>query len=334
MRRVLRRGVVALVVLAALVATAGWIYARPTRSASLAVPVSGVVLPDDSVVWAQGRTIHVGARSVRVPQRVDSMALTGHGVFFVTGTRVRFTDLRSVRDTPYAATQDLTASRDGRYLALTDFDHGPRGRYGVRRAAVVVLDAATGHVVLRDASGMGSLVSDDLADLYEDAEPHVDGFHDGALYATAADGVLRRYPLDGSSPLDLGSPASFSTDDAEGRLVGTRLRGGRVRVYPSLAQGDAARLSPSGRTVLAQDSEGRDRLYDVRTGRRTTPALTGQRTVIGRWTGPDTFYAVGYGGEDPVTGIVSCTSGQARCRTVVPALQLGGRGVVFATSDY
>ena len=92
-----------------------------------------------------------------------------------------------------------TGSSDGRRLAFLDLEHGPKDRYGTPLAIAIAYDATTGAPLVTSYAGMGDVRTDDLTDLYEDAEPAIKGFDGEALLVHGATGDYR-VPLDGSAP--------------------------------------------------------------------------------------------------------------------------------------
>lgn len=311
---------------------------QPAQQA-VRIPVGSATIARDAVVWSRGKVLHVDDATIDVGRVIDALAPARGGVYFLASGRMWFTDLERVRPTPVRGILDLHTSADGRYLGVIDFDHGPRDRFDTRRAAVLVLDTTTGRTVLRDESRMGSLDEDDLADLYEDSSPQVIGFgvdDDAAVYAAAALGDTLRYPLDGSRPTVLPQGTEPRVDIPTGPVVGSRYRTGRVTLRPTFDEGDAAYLSPSGDTMLAQAADGAQRLFDTHTGRPVRPLLTSGQFSIGRWTGPDTFYGIPYDVTgNRKLGIVSCTRGEVRCTPLVPPSALAGDNVALhlATGD-
>ncbi|MCW2758756.1 MAG: hypothetical protein JWO46_2502 [Nocardioidaceae bacterium] len=285
------------------------------------IPVGKTEIPADAVVWAQGSTIHVDDRQVDVGGEVDRLAVARGGIYFSRGGQIWFTDLDRVERTGIDVFLEVHTSKDGRYLGAVEFDHGPEDQFGTKRAAVIVVDTTTGKTVLRDDTLMGDLKKDDLADLYEDAEPHVIGFNADNIYAQTAEGNdVLRYPLDGSKPENLGDQAEPAVDDPGGRLVGTTVHDGVVTVQDDPYQSDSqGQLSPSGRTVLVGAGNGRLRAFDTATGQPLALSLDQPGFVLGAWTGPDTFYGVATSKGYHPAGIFSCDRDQARCTEVVPA---------------
>ncbi|GAA1799480.1 hypothetical protein GCM10009795_051220 [Nocardioides hankookensis] len=167
-------------------------------------PSASTPLDTSGLVYAVGDTVRLGDGSdLAVGAKVDRFVLAGDGVFFTSGGHETGPDGRYYVDPLSYSTgdgtarevaadaSDLRATRDGRYLMFMDFGSGEKDQYGTPQAVVVVVDTTTGDEVARTTKGMGDPSSDDdLADLYEDAEPRLEGFADGtAYYRGATDAV-------------------------------------------------------------------------------------------------------------------------------------------------
>jgi hypothetical protein len=164
---------------------------------------TGAVGPGDQV-RAHGSELQVNGSAVRLaPLRIDEFAVVEGGVFFRNGFELWFTDLGRARATGYADVQSLVASPDGRRFAFLDLQHGPKDEFGTPLAISIAYDAATGRPLVASYAGMGDITTDDLLDLYEDAEPRIVGFDGDVLLVDGATGDYR-IPLDGSEPTRVG----------------------------------------------------------------------------------------------------------------------------------
>ena len=171
----------------------------PTDLADLPVG-HGKVGPGDRV-RAHGNTLRVNGRAIDLaPLQVNDFAVVEGGVFFRNETELWFTDLGRAEPTPYTDVQSLVASPDGRRFAFLDLQHGPKDTYGTPLAISLAYDATTGKALVASYAGMGDITTDDLLDLYEDAEPAVLGFDGDDLLVHGATGGDYRIPLDGSPP--------------------------------------------------------------------------------------------------------------------------------------
>jgi len=191
--------------------------ARPTPTVTV-TPASLEDLPDLPVgtgpvgpgdrVRARGTSLVVNGRTVDLaPMRIDEFAVVQGGVFFRNGTELWFTDLDRASATGYGDVQSLVASSDGRRLAFLDLQHGPHDDYGTPLAMSVAYDATTGKPLVASYAGMGDVATDDLTDLYEDAEPGIIRIDDDTLLVRGASGGDFRVPLDGGKPEKVPSPS-------------------------------------------------------------------------------------------------------------------------------
>lgn len=163
----------------------------------------GDVGPGDRV-RGQGGTLRVDGRRVDLaPLRVDELAVVAGGVFFRNGAELWFTDLSRASPTPFTDIRSLAGSEDGRFVAFLDREHGPEDESGTPLAISIAYDAVTGEPLVASYAGMGDITTDDLADLYEEAEPRIRGFDGDVLLVAGATGAYR-IPLDGSPPVRAG----------------------------------------------------------------------------------------------------------------------------------
>ncbi|MFC7497033.1 MULTISPECIES: hypothetical protein [unclassified Nocardioides] len=143
-------------------------------------------------VYAIGDTVHLGDGStVTVGAGIERFVVTGAGIFFTAGGPLLFSpgDGTSREVAPDAS--EMRVSDDGRYLMLMDMESGEKDGFGTPQAEVVVVDTSAGEEVARATDELGDPDSDDdLADLYEDAEPRLLGFADGAAYYDGAGDVV------------------------------------------------------------------------------------------------------------------------------------------------
>jgi hypothetical protein len=164
---------------------------------------TGDVHPDDRVT-ASGSVLLVNDRVVRLaPLHLDELAVVEGGVFFRNATELWFTDLGRARATGYSDVRSLVASPDGRRVAFVDLQHGPKDRHGTPLAIAIAYDATTGKPLVASYAGMGDVRTDDLTDLYEEAEPAITGFDGDDLLVHGSEGDYR-VPLDGGAPTPAG----------------------------------------------------------------------------------------------------------------------------------
>ena len=279
------------------------------------LPTGGLRVAPGEIVWAAGRRLQVGERSHRAPARVRELAVGPHGVYYVAGGRLRFTDLERDEDvSEFDGFDDLVQSHDGRYLGFVDHTTLP--------ASAVAYDLQTGAEVARSDAGMGD-PDEDLADLYEDGEPRFLGFDEAAGYVKGADQSVYRLPLDGSEVEELhehgsGPPLPVLPPPRHGTVD---------------SRGDET--SPDGSVVLEETYDGRWRPVDARTGRPTGTDLGDGRTrfLVGGWLDGHTVYGAAGHGRGVTLGkeasIVVCDLQAFRCHDVWGPVRTDSDGLVL-----
>jgi hypothetical protein len=153
-------------------------------------PSGKVSVDTTGLVYAIGDTVHLGDGStVAVGDQIERFVLGGGGVLFSTdesgpeagrylpAAPLYYSDGTGKATKLADSAANLRSSPDGRYLGFVDTISGEKDEYGTPLAQVVVVDLESGEEVARTSEAMGDPGSDDLADLYEDAEP-------GALVVT------------------------------------------------------------------------------------------------------------------------------------------------------
>jgi len=181
---------------------------RPALPTLTDLPVGRAEVGPGNRVRAHGSRLVVDGHAVDLaPMRIDELAVVRGGLFFRNGTELWFTDLDRARATGYDDVQSLVASPDGRRFAFLDLEHGPKDQYGTPLALAAAYDATTGKPLVASYAGMGDIGTDDLTDLYEDAEPGILRFDGDALLVHGASGGDYRIPLDGSAPRKVPPPA-------------------------------------------------------------------------------------------------------------------------------
>jgi hypothetical protein len=272
-------------------------------------------LPTGSVTWAIEDTIHVGERTIAVGAPVRAMVGARGRIYYLAGRSETLwvTDGEKSRRTRYE-TSALRASHDGRYLGFFDESDGLPW-------STVVVDLDSGEVVVDDDAGMGN-PDDDLADLYEDAEPRVLGFEDDEFYVQAASGnEVLSWDVGSGERTSHGSDFFFHTPDpGGGRLLPALVKRGRLVVpddpYLSTQWGHQ---SPDGAVTLQPNGEGTD-VYAVESGEELPVDLKGRTFLLGGWTGAGTAYGTAFD-RSPYgrpQRLVSCrlTLEEQRCRVL------------------
>lgn len=154
---------------------------------------TSTALDGSGLVYAIGDTVHLGDGStLSVAREVDRFVVARAGVFFTVprhhGLYYSAGDGSSRRVAADAS--DLMSSPDGRYLMFMDMASGEKDGFGTPQGQVVVVDTAAGDEVAGVTEAMGDPGSDDLADLYEDAEPRLLGFAEDTAYYQGARDVV------------------------------------------------------------------------------------------------------------------------------------------------
>ena len=304
------------------------------------LPVGVGPLATDAVLWAVGDTIHVDDRTIRVGKPVRAMVEANGRIYLLQGHSdvVRVTDGGAVRSTSLRA-DELSVSGDGRYLGMLDKSEGMPW-------STVIVDLETGEVVVHDDAGMGD-ADEDLADLYEDAEPRVLGFDGDELFVRTASGpVLSWDPRTGTRteherPYNLYYFAR--RDPGGGQALPALVRDGRLVVpkdpYRSTQPGH---VSPDG-SVALMPVDGRSQVFDVRSGRRLPADLHGRKFILGGWTDAETAYGLAFDGNPfgpHRVRLVECQIAleQRQCRVLrtirAPAHELVLFPTGSAASDY
>ena len=164
---------------------------------------------------------------------------------------------------------------------------------------------------------------DDLADLYEDAEPQVLGFDGHDLFVKTASGnVVTSWDPSSGDRTEHGDQFFFPRrDPGGGQELRAVLRAGRLVVprdpYRSTQPGH---LSPDG-AVAVQPVGNSTAVFATESGRRLPVDLLGRRFILGGWTDVVTAYGVAFDGSPfgpHRVALVTCTLTVAErsCRVV------------------
>ena len=297
------------------------------------LPADDGPLPTGAVVWAIGDTIHVGDQTIQVERPVRRMVGASGRVYFTQGLShtLWMTDGETTRRTGYE-TDELRASADGRYVGFLDQSRGMPW-------STVVVDLDSGEAVVDDHTGMGD-PGDDLADLYEDAEPQVLGFDNHELYVKVASGndILSWDPGTGRRTEHPDRFFFAEPDPGGGRVLPALVRDGRLIVpddpYRSTQWGH---VSPRG-TIAIQPTGRRTRVFDVRTGRPLSVDFTARWFILGGWTDHRTAYGLAYDrrpyGPGPMR-LVRChlTVDDRRCQALRTVRPKRHQTVLFPTGS-
>jgi hypothetical protein len=281
------------------------------------------------VAWAHQRTLHYGEQQFTLPRRIRGLAVADYGFFlelsdensFEGPTTWGFFDGETWLPLGGDPTGPVTVSADGRYAGWVDQD-GPRRPAG-RIREIVVADVAKGEAVLKDHSGMGGSLGDDLGDRYEELAPTFLGFDEGSEHAywTDASGAGTRKRADLSTgeveeapveipedaPMAEGDegPVSNVVDAYRGRRAGPVGASGPVDLQYGL-------YSPDERFAVDISAPGRTLVFDADTGKRIRVDFPLPAQYFGGWLPDGAFYVIGTAqrieGYDP--NVPDPTSGQ------------------------
>ncbi|GAA4724870.1 hypothetical protein GCM10023350_04160 [Nocardioides endophyticus] len=185
-------------------------------------PSGEVSIDTSGLVYAIGDTVHLGDGStVAVGDEIERFVLGGGGVFYSTdesgpeagrylaAAPLYYSDGTGKATRLAESAANPRTSPDGRYLGFVDTISGTRDEFDTPQAQVVVVDLESGEEVARTSEAMGDPGSDDLADLYEDAEP-------GALVVT--DDTATYDGVGALVSIDLASGDVSSTEEADDEL--------------------------------------------------------------------------------------------------------------------
>lgn len=278
------------------------------------LPTGTGPLATDGLVWAVGSTVHAGRESIDAGRPVRAMVAARGRVYLLRGRSdvVRVSDGSRTRATGLHA-HELRVSADQRYLGFLDTSQ--------TRWVTVLVDLRTGRVVVRDDAGMGD-AGDDLADLYEDAEPGLLGFDGASLFVRAAEGnEVMSWDARTGERTEHGNGYAARSDPGGGRELPALVRRGRLVVprdrYRSTQRGH---LSPDGSVALMPVGDGTE-VFATASGRRLPADVPGRHFVLGGWTAPGTAYGLAFRGSafgPHRVRLVVCrlTVEQRRCRVV------------------
>ncbi|TWG92665.1 hypothetical protein L615_000700000720 [Nocardioides sp. J9] len=270
------------------------------------------------LAWARGRTIHLGdGATLTSDVPVDRFVVARGGAYVVPRSRDDdpWPELHRVTPDgtePLGVHPDrwtLTTSSDGRYLAFIDRG-ARRDQFDTPVAEVVVVDLETGEEVLRSDDDMGDPESDDLADLYEDATPGIDGFVDGALHYTTT-GESWRLDLESGEteevPYDEDAPRLRFDAPREGLVA--RSPDGRWRIRPG-----GPRIEGEDQTVVRPRPTADSLGITAKPGAGPGDLYWSLDSWLDDTTAVGTVY-VSAGGDEAWV-VVTCTVPDGACRAV------------------
>ncbi|WP_121254022.1 hypothetical protein [Nocardioides ferulae] len=265
-------------------------------------PTSDDPVDRTGLVWAQGDTVHLGdGTTIATDEPIAGYVVAGDGIVYVPedSTQVKIATPEGVEATgAHADPTSLSASPDGSHVGFMDLTTGERDGYDTPLATVVVVDLTTGEEIVRSTTGMGDPDTDDLADLYEDADPGLIGLTDSAAYVSATTGEYHVYDLDTGEHSVVPKVGSIRDLDW----------------YRDLDLPDAD-TNPSGTWTVVNPSDGGPPRFVPTTGRPvvTHPPLDG--LYLNSWLDDDTAVGTRTTPEGVFT-LLTCSLPSGRCETV------------------
>ncbi|WP_370289353.1 hypothetical protein [Nocardioides sp.] len=302
-------------------------------AAPFRLPVGSSEWEASAPAWLADGTLHVGDRTVPLPGAVDSFVVAPTGAYWLRGSTLRFTDVagttRRVRDLERS---EIAISADRSTLAVVDASRGPTDSYGTHVAQVAVFDTRTGQQRYRTPDEEPDDGAD-LADLYEETTPLLQGVSDTTVFfdrasidiATGARAEVTQ-DSDGVDSFPGADTALFR----DGFHVGVRSEGERRRPGASTLDGVGA-LSPDRRWLFdLTTSSPPPIVYDARTGRPQPLELDADSFALVGWIDDRTFWGIGgttgadeeFGGEEVTVSqqVLRCTVEQWRCVAASPQI--------------
>ena len=188
---------------------------------------------------------------------------------------------------------------------------------------------------------------EDLADLYEDAEPRVLGFDGDELFVRTASGPVLSWNPRRGTRTEHERPYNVyyfaRRDPGGGQALPALVRGGRLVVpQDPFRSTQPGHVSPDG-SVALMPVNGLSQVFDVRSGRRLPADLHGRKFILGGWTDAETAYGLAFDGRPfgpHRVRLVECQIAleQRQCRVLrtirAPAHELVLFPTGSAASDY
>lgn len=319
-----------------------------TTTSSL--PVGSTRWDVGAPAWLHDGVLHVGDREVTLGPDVDEYVLGATGAYWLRGRALMFTsaDDRTQRATP-GRWSNLAVSADRTVVAAVDESRGPTDQYGTHVLQAAAFDTRDGRQLYRTPDREPD-DGDDLADLYEETTPLLQGVSDRRLFfddttIDLADGSSEpTYEAGDGTQAYAGFAETLFVD---GFHVGLDGDGSRRELSATEVNPAVGRLSPDRSTIFDVGTWPSPAVvYDARTGRRSPiDAPWGHFSLTG--FGDDgTFHGVAQRiDEDSVDNVlraqqvVSCRLRTLTCTPVSPVFRTddddpdGSPSLVMETDD-
>lgn len=282
--------------------------------------------------WLDGGVLHVGDQTVKLGRRVDQFVLGATGVYWVRGGVLMFTDTAgATQEVEDVGWDNIAVSADRSVFATVDQSRGPKDQFGTRVIQAVAFDTTTGEQLYRTPDKEPSK-DDDLADLYSELMPLLQGVSDDRLFfydetIDLADGSTTPSKQD-SQGLDVyeGYADTLFPDGYRVSLSGD----GKTRklVTPSLFT--TGRQSPDRTTIFDVGTSPADAVvYDAKTGEQADIGIDApfDHFTLAGWQDDDTFFGVAEQIDDDddenvlrARQVVTCELRTLKCEPVSPVI--------------
>ncbi|MDP2773786.1 MAG: hypothetical protein Q8O61_09540 [Nocardioides sp.] len=259
------------------------------------LPVGPTEWDVSAPAWFHDGTLHVGARTVELGDRVDRFVLGATGVYWTRDQTLMFTSAQgSTQEVADDRWGNLAVSADRSVFATVDQSRGPTDDYGTHVLQVAAFDTRTGEQLYRTPDEEPD-DGDDLADLYSEIMPLLVGVSNERIFFD--DTTIH---LDDASTVPASQDADLidvyegyaDTLFPDGYHVSIRGQG-RHRELAASTMFGVGRLSPDRSTIFDLSMWPTAAVvYDATTGRqRPIDAPWGHFSLVG-WSDEDTFFGV------------------------------------------
>lgn len=288
--------------------------------------------------WLQDRTLHVGEQTVELGDGgdpVEQFVLGATGAYWMRGPTLMFTATdgatEEVADVRWG---NLAVSADRSVFATVDQSRGPTDRYGTHVLQVAAFDTRTGEQRYRTPDEEPD-PDDDLADLYGEIMPLLQGVSEDRLFYDAATISL----ADGSSVpatqdddgLDVydGYADTLFADGYHVSIAGE----GRRRELRATSIYATGRLSPDRSTLFDVGMWPTDAVvYDAASGRQRPLDAPWEHFTLGGWSDEDTFFGLAEEIDPDAANVlrarqvVTCELRTLACTPVSPVVRTAADG--------
>lgn len=297
--------------------------------APFTLPVGPTAWEQTSPAWLLDGTLHVGDQQVRLGRDAEQFVLGATGAYWVRGSDLVFTSVEGeTQEVAPTGWGNIAISADHRVFATVDQSRGPTDEYGTHVMQVAAFDTRTGEQLYRTPDEEPDR-SDDLADLYSETMPLLDGVSDTRLFYAGR-----------TIELDDGSSVPWNTDPQGGNVyegydgalfpdgyrVPVRKRGDRLVLGDSEAWG-TGRLSPDRSTLFdVTQWPARAVAYDAKTGERRQVDAPWDHLLLGPFDDEGSFTAIAQLIKPRAMTVVraqqvvQCEVATLRCVTVSPVV--------------